>query len=156
LGESLENRRGYAGSVGGAHVVDSSTFRLLVDLEVQKAQRLHYCISLLCVHVDSPQAKPADSATPPVADLLFRHLRGTDAIAPYAHSSLGILLVDAETVHLPSILGRLTEYLETVPWSAGGSCYPRNVTRADDLLRQAVDFMIRAKEYGGNRLLLPP
>lgn len=152
----MENRPGYAGSFGGAHVVDGPTFRLLVDLEVQKAQRLHYCISLLCVHVDFPQAKAADSATMMVADLLFPHLRGTDAIAPYANSSLGILLVDAETGHLPSILGRLTEHLETVPWSAGGSCYPRNVTRADDLLRQAVDFMVRAKEYGGNRLLLPP
>jgi hypothetical protein len=151
----MASRRGSRSSFGGAHVVDGSTFRFLVDLEVQKAQRLHYSISLLCIAADLPQMKTTEFVMP-IANLLFRYLRSTDAIAPYAHSSLAILLVDAETGHLPAILGRLTEHLESVPWSAGGSCYPRNVTRADDMLRQAVNFMIQAKKTGGSRLLLPP
>jgi hypothetical protein len=46
----------------------------------------------------------------------------------------------------------LQSRLETVAWSAGGSCYPRTATRAEDMLRQAVDLMGRAKVEGGNRL----
>lgn len=150
----MTSRGGPRSSFGGAHVVDGSTFRFLVDLEAQKAQRLHYFISLLCIAVDRPRLKSAEFATS-IANLLFRYLRSTDAIAPYAHSSVAILLVDAETSDLPSILGRLSEHLETLQWSAGGSCYPRTVSRADDMIRQAVNLMIQAKKTGGSRLLLP-
>jgi hypothetical protein len=62
------------------------------------------------------------------------------------------MLVDAETPHLPSILDRLTKRLETSAWSAGGSCYPRTAARAEDMLRQAVDLLARAREEGGNQL----
>ena len=152
----MVSRRSSGYLPGGAHLVDGSTFRFLVNLEVQKAQRLHYCISLLCLTADLQPARTAESAMMPIANLLLRSLRSTDVIAPYAHSSLTILLVDAETAHLPSILARLTEHLETVPWSAGGSCYPRNATRLEDMLHQAVNLMVEAKKTGGNRLLLPP
>jgi GGDEF domain-containing protein len=63
-----------------------------------------------------------------------------------------MLLVDAETTHLPSIVDRLATRLERVAWSAGGACYPRTAARAEDMFRQAAGLLARAKEEGGNRL----
>ncbi len=133
----------------GARIVDEQLFRFLVDLEVQKARRLRYCVSVVCLAVDAAPAETRESA---LADIVTRHIRGTDVVTPWAPASLALLLVDAEAPHLPSILRRLTAHLETTAWSAGGSCYPQTATRADDMLRQAVDSMVRAKKGGGNRL----
>jgi hypothetical protein len=135
--------------VGGGWFVEESLFRLLLDFEIRKAQRLRYSVSLVCFSIElasarNREASPASGFTP--------YLRGTDAVAASAQGWLALLLVDAETTHLPSILGRLTTRLETVAWSAGGSCYPRTAARAEDMLRQAVDLLARAKAEGGNRL----
>jgi hypothetical protein len=135
----------------GAKVVDDQVFRFLVDLEVQKAQRLRYCVSLACLATQVP----AETREPPVsflAENVTRHLRSTDAVAPWTPTSLALLLVDAETTHLPMILRRLTAGLEAVGWSAGGSCFPKTATRAEDLLRQAAELMAKAQDEGGNRL----
>ena len=39
-------------SKSGAWTVDSAGFRRLVDMEIQKAQRLRYCVSLVCIAAD--------------------------------------------------------------------------------------------------------
>lgn len=139
-------------SDGGARVVDGQLFRFLVDLEIQKAQRLRYCVSLMCLAGEVVSADEPKPSLPSLAEIVTRCIRGTDVVAPWAQASLALLLVDAETTHLPSILRRLTTRLETIAWSAGGSCYPKTATQPDDMLRQAVDLMARAKEEGGNRL----
>ena len=141
-------------SVGGGWLVDELLFRLLVDFEIQKAQRLRYSVSIVCFAIE-PASAGNGGASPPspsLAESVPRFLRGTDAVASWAQGWLSLLLVDAETTHLPSILERLMARLESVAWSAGGSCYPRTATRAEDMLRQAVDLMRRAKAEGGNRL----
>jgi hypothetical protein len=135
----------------GARVVDDPLFRFLVDLEVQKAQRLRYCVSLVCLDAEIAPAQTPARSVPSFAEILTRYLRTTDVVAPSAPASLALLLVDAETTHLPSILRRLTPLLGPTVWSAGGSCYPKTATRADDMLRQAVESMVRAKQSGGNR-----
>jgi len=137
---------------GGGWLVDELLFRLLVDLEIQKAQRLRYSVSLVCFAVEPVSAGNGEASPSSVAESVTRHLRGTDAVASWSQGWLSLLLIDAETTHLPSIIHRLTTRLETVGWSAGGSSYPRTATRAEDMLRQAMDLMGRAKEEGGNRL----
>ncbi len=139
---------------GGGWLVDEVLFRLLVDFEIHKAQRLRYSVSIVCFAVEPASAGNGEASppAPSLADSVTRFLRGTDAVASWAQGWLSLLLVDAETTHLPSILERLTARLETVAWSAGGSCYPRTATRAEDVLRQAVDLMGKAKAEGGNRL----
>jgi len=132
--------------------VDESLFRFLVDFEIQKAQRLRYSVSLVCFAVEPSAAGNGEASASTVAESVVRYLRGTDAVALWDQGWLAMLLVDAETTHLPAIVSRLTTRLETVGWSAGGSCYPRTAARADDMLRQAVDQLTRAKEEGGNRL----
>jgi len=136
----------------GPRVVDDSLFRFLVELEVQKAQRLRYCVSLVCLAIEVARGETREPSLPSLAGVVTRYLRGTDVVAPWAPASLALLLVDAETTHLPSILSRLTASLQTTAWSAGGSSYPKTATRANDMLRQAVDSMVRAKNEGGNRL----
>jgi hypothetical protein len=137
---------------GGGWLVDESLFRFLVDFEIQKAQRLRYSVSLVCFAVEQATTGNGEAATSSLVESLTRHIRGTDVVAPLTQGWLGLLLVDAETTHLPSILDRLTARLETAGWSAGGSCYPRTAARSEDMLRQAVDMLGRAQEEGGNRL----
>jgi hypothetical protein len=133
----------------GARVVDEQLFRFLVDLEVRKAQRLRYCLSVVFLAVEGASAETRE---PALAEIVTRYIRSTDVVTPWAPGSLALLLVDAEASHLPAILRRLTARLETIAWSAGGSCYPKTVTRADDMLSQAIDSMVRAKKEGGNQL----
>jgi len=94
---------------------------------------------------------PAGGAS--IAEIIARHIRATDAVAPWASASLALLLVDAEVASLPSIVRRLTKDLPIV-WSAGGSGYPRTATGAEDLLRQATDLMLEAQKDGEAGLYL--
>jgi len=134
---------------GGGWVVDEALFRFLVDFEIQKAQRLRYSVSLVCF-----AAEPASGGNGELslAERVTRYIRSTDAVTASAQGWLALLLVDAETTHLPLILERLATRLETDMWSAGGSCYPRTAARTEDMLGQALDLLSRAKEEGGNRL----
>ena len=133
----------------GASIIDSKLFRFLVDIEVRKAQRLRYCVSLVCIGAN-PRRHPSE---PPFAEIIARHIRATDVVAPWVPSALALLLVDAEVASLPSIVRRLTKDLPA-EWSAGGSGYPRTATGAEDLLRQATDMMLEAQKDGGARLYL--
>jgi hypothetical protein len=138
--------------VGGGWFVEESLFQLLLDLEIRKAQRLRYSISLVCFALELASATNGKALPASVAGRITPYLRGTDAVAASTQGWLTLLLVDAETIHLPSILERLTTRLETIAWSAGGSSYPRTAARAEDMLRQAVDLLARARAEGGNRL----
>jgi Diguanylate cyclase, GGDEF domain len=151
---------------GTLNVVDEDIFRLLLYLEGQKAARLQYCVSLLCVSI---LGGPEDDGRPlaeHVAQILVRRLRGTDVVTLLSGSSIGILLVDAETPSLRQIFERATASVQgrqitiaertwRVALSAGGGCYPRTAATADDLLRQASALMTRAIEEGKDRLYLP-
>jgi GGDEF domain-containing protein len=139
-------------SLGGGWLVDEALFKFLIDLEIQKAQRLRYSVSVVCFTLEPSARGNGQASATPLAERITRHLRGTDAVASWSEGWLALLLVDAEPTHLPSILDRLTSRLDTVDWSAGGTSYPRAATRAEDLLRQAVNLMAKAKEEGGNRL----
>lgn len=127
----------------GASIVDGQLFRFLVDIEIRKAQRLRYCVSLVCIAANLPGPPSA----PAFAEIIAHHIRATDAVASWASASLALLLVDAEVTSLPSIVRRLTKDLPIV-WSAGGSGYPRTATGAEDLLRQATDLMLEAQKDG--------
>ena len=149
----MSERHGFgSSSIGGGWLVDESLFRFLVDFEIQKAQRLRYSVSVVCLAVELAATGNGEASAASVAERIVPYLRGTDAVARSAQGWLSMLLVDAETTHLPSIFNRLTARLETAGWSAGGSSYPRTAARAEDMLRQAVELLTRARDEGGNRL----
>ena len=117
-----------------ARSVDEKLFRLLLELEFDKAQRLHYFISVLCL-----------SITPRLNERWMRHLtdrftdrlRSTDVVTLTSGSSWTFLLVGAQPESLKSIILRITEHLGTLSWCAGGASYPDTALGVDDLLVQA-------------------
>lgn len=158
---------GRAGEV--PNLVDEPVFRLLLNLEVQKATRLHYCVGVVVMAIDAETSRePAayQALVRYVAEMAARQLRATDAVATLSPSSIGLLLIDAETAVLPRILSRAVQPWEHgrlnvegrdwwVHWNAGGGSYPSTATTANGLLRQATDLVDRAREEGGDRLCLP-
>jgi len=138
-------------SAGGGWIVDEALFRLLLDLEVHKARRLRYSVSIVSLMLEGSEVGE-EASTASFAEGVARHLRGTDAVTSWTQGVLFFLLVDAEATHLPAILERLTARFQTVLWSAGGSSYPRTAVRAEDMLRQALDLLTLARNEGGNRL----
>jgi hypothetical protein len=139
-------------SAGGGWIVDEALFRLLLDLEVHKARRLRYSVSIVSLMLERSEVGSEEASTASIAESVARHLRGTDAVTSWTQGVLLFLLVDAEATHLPAILERLTARFQTVLWSAGGSSYPRTAVRAEDMLRQALDLLTLARNEGGNRL----
>lgn len=143
---------GFGPLVGGGWLVDESLFRFLVDFEINKAKRLRYSVALVCFAGERPSAGNGKASPSSLAETVTQYVRSTDAVAAWAQGWLGLLLIDAETTHLPLILERLTARLDAVVWSAGGSCYPRTAARSEDMLGQAVGLLGQAKREGGNRL----
>lgn len=143
--------------------VDEGLFRLLLEFEVQKAIRLRYSVSVVCLMPDFAAGTGDAALIQQIAQTTLRVIRATDVAAALSVDStrcLGLLLIDAETRTLSQILNRVTQP-QVLPeegrlsWSAGGSCYPQTVTSGRELLHQATDLMIRARAEGGNRLYLP-
>jgi hypothetical protein len=158
--------RGETRVASPASPVPERLFRYLLDLEAEKALRLRYCVSLLCLDpdVDGPSAR---GVARHIARLVGRQLRQTDVAATLSVSTVGLLLVGAEPGTLSGILDRTGSAMESghpryacgrrvVSVSGGGGCYPVTAPSATELLRQATDLMRRARGDGGNRLLLPP
>jgi len=146
--------------------VEEDLFRILLHLEVPKARRLQYSISVVCMTPDLRPAEVDSVLTKRIAEVATRQVRATDVVTTLSPSSIGLLLIDAETRTLPRIHKRLKEELGAHPssaggrewsstWSAGGSCYPQTAASETDLLGQAMELMARAKEEGGDRLYLP-
>jgi hypothetical protein len=140
-------------SNGGAFVVDYPFFRLLVDMEIQKAQRLRYPISLVALEMGA--APTTETSSDSLVRIIAPSVRATDAVAPRNGVSVMLLLIDAAVESLAAILDRLTPSLETTTWSAGGASYPETASTANQLLDQATGLLAEAKRNGGRRLHLP-
>jgi hypothetical protein len=136
----------------GARNVDASLFRLLVDMEMRKAQRLRYCISVICVGARGLAAELSPSGL--FLDHFQRQLRTIDAVARWPPASLALLLVNVDASNVSGVMRRITTQLAEDSWRAGGVSYPGANRGADDMLRQAVRLMERALHDPGNRLYL--
>ena len=136
---------------GGAQIVDDNVFRLLIDMEIRKAQRLRYLVSVVCIHV-AAETGGADASA--AVNMVASLIRSTDAVTALDQSTVALLLIDAEASNLPTILQRLEVPLDALPWSAGGACYPQSAASAEDLLTQAATMMARARQDGGRRFYI--
>jgi len=163
--QALNNRNG---NRQDSNLIAEDLFKLLLHLEIQKAVRLQYCVSVVCLTPDLP-SQTMDPALPrQIAESTVRQLRRTDVATVFSSGeSIGLMLIDADTRTLSQILDRATDAArvaaaqavaqpdQPVSLSAGASCYPETASSGRDLLRQATDLMARARAEGGNRLYLP-
>src|SRR5438552_16454939 len=115
-------------SVGGGWAVDDLLFRFLVDLEVQKAQRLRYCVSLVCLAAEVAPPEAPESSLPSLAEMVTSSIRATDVVAPWDPASLALLLVVAEKTHLFLILRRVAVPLGPMSWRAVASFHTLTAT----------------------------
>jgi len=131
----------------GARVIDRGAFKMILELEVKKAQRLRYFVSVVCLRVE-----PSETGAERVTRVLARNIRETDCVTPTDDRSLLMLLVDAEPDNLPVIVERVMGALDVRAWSAGGASYPNTALTTDALLTQAVELQTRAEKHGGDRI----
>src|SRR5207245_3148329 len=101
-------------SKSGAWVVDSGGFRRLVDMEIQKAQRLRYCVSIACIAADRRSPEEEEPAVAILAERVTPLIRSTDVVTCWDPPCLALMLIDADVASLPSIVDRLTTRLEIV------------------------------------------
>src|ERR1043166_2448079 len=95
-------------SKSGAWVVDSGGFRRLVDMEIQKAQRLRYCVSIVCIAADRRGPEEEEPAVAVLAERVTPLIRSTDVVTCWDPPCLALMLIDADVASLPSIVDRLT------------------------------------------------
>ena len=142
-------------------------FRYLLDLEIEKANRLRYCVSLVCLTPDLDAAEADPDLTRAIARIALRQLRRTDLVTTLSHEVVGLLLVDTEPGVLAGILDRAANARlpegrrfvrgrQIVSVSGGASCYPITAPDGTALYREASQLMHRARREGGDRLILPP
>jgi hypothetical protein len=136
----------------GARLVDPVVFRTLLEMEIAKAQRLRYCLAVLCLvgHL----APDADGSTDSLAGIAARRLRSTDVVLDRGPAGVVLLLIDADVGALPAILHRVIADFQAASWSAGASSYPKNASNSDELLAQAVSMLSEAERDGGRQLFL--
>lgn len=158
-----DNKRSMPATRGmTAFVLPDETFRLFITLELHKAQRLQYCMSIVFLTPGVAARTLGPLFVKRLAKRIASYLRATDIIATLRGSMIGIVLVDAEGSMVPRILTRVKEGLDGEPiarggltWSAGGSHFPKTASRVKELIEHAIDLMRKARKDGGDRLYLP-
>jgi hypothetical protein len=126
----------------GASLVDAATFRLLLELEIRKAQRLRYCLSLVRLRGRIPGG---DGAAASLAHILAPRIRATDVALACGPDEVALLLVDADISSLPTILRRVIADFEGMAWHAGVASFPKNGSGPDHLLDQAERMLMEAE-----------
>jgi hypothetical protein len=150
----------------GSAIVDQSTFAFMTELEVRKAVRLQYYVSLLGIEIEREGEgeipDPAGVARQ-VAEAIRSHLRGTDVIVVESgRPAITILLVNASIHSLPVVIARITEAVsrrtfkvddreEPVGLAIGGACFPTTATGAEQLLEEAASLAADARRSVGER-----
>ncbi len=133
-----------------AFVVDQRSFALVSELELRKATRIRYPVSLLDLLPDV-DGEPTDHGA--LAEQLARAispiLRDTDLIGLSPGSaSLQVLLIDASLEALDGIIHRIFDEIrghlfqtergpKAVTLSVGGACFPTTASTTQHLVTQA-------------------
>jgi hypothetical protein len=149
-----------------APVVDDDTFALITELEIRKAVRLQYYVSLLGVKADleDRETVPAPrSVTQQLADMISVEVRATDVICVTpATPSLRILLVNAHLYNLPVVIQRIVrtvsrhvfevdDGLREIALSMGAACFPSTARGRTDLFTQVTALVGEAEQDRSER-----
>jgi hypothetical protein len=149
------------GVQGFQNPVSDRVFRYLLTLEVEKAARLGYCVSLVCLEPDQEPLGADGHLARNLARLALPSLRRTDAAGMIGRDTVGLLLVDAAPSALPVIVDRAVGLLRSPDRervgplvSGGGACFPLTASSEPALVRQAWACLRQAREAGGDRLVV--
>jgi GGDEF domain-containing protein len=158
-----------AGVVSGnldprAPFVDPDTFMLVVELELRRAIRLQYYVSLLALQADVEQsAELADRAAlhREVAETIRDQIRSTDVVSvmPSSHL-LEVVLVSTYLDNLPAIIDRIAiaasaqagdaeGSMSRMTLSIGGACFPTTARERAELVHQAESLSMEARAEPG-------
>jgi hypothetical protein len=155
-----------------APIVDEDTFTLITELEVRKAVRLQYFVSLLGIEAsaEDEQSEIAPTrARERLAQAIREEIRSCDTIGLIdAEPKLYILLVNANLGNLPLIIERIaqlvnrhrrpTEGLGELSLSMGAACFPSSARDRSDLFAQVGSLITEARhdQAERHRYRLPP
>lgn len=150
----------------GSHgtVVDEDTFDLVTELEIRKAVRLQYYVSLLAIKpdADADEIPDAGALAQQLAPIISQQLRGTDLIAISAVSPrLHVLLINAHLDSLSVVIQRLSEEVSrhvfqingkprAVNLAMGGACFPTTAGTRQDLFDQAMALVSPTRQNGSS------
>lgn len=147
-------------------LVYEETFAFFMEVELRKAMRLHYPVSLLTVLLDPegggeiPDPRRLGEQTTRV---IAPVIRDTDMIRlPAASPTLQVLLVNADLDDLPDVILRILAEVrphlfqidgdqKALVLSVGGACFPATAATAENLIDQAGTLAREAREAGSGR-----
>ena len=147
-------------------VLKEEAFDYLLGLEVKRAVRYAFFLSLLVIDVD--QRDDEEEVLRTVSGLIREKMRETDvvAISRGNGSRFRVLLTHAEPVHATLVGERIRTRIErhsfrindrekNLTVSQGGACFPQHVSDTKGLVHVAETMLQKAKREGGNRFYLP-
>ncbi len=153
----------------GSHgtVVDEDTFELVTELEIRKAVRLQYYVSLLTItpDADTGEIPDAEALARQLAPIISQQLRGTDLIGVSADSpQLHVLLINAHLDSLSVVIQRLSEEVsrhvfqingkrQALNLAMGGACFPTTAGTRQDLFNQATAHVSPTRQNGSSQAL---
>lgn len=143
--------------------------------ELERAERLGYPVGLLILDVDNLKKVndhhghlAGDELLRQVVHLLRQNIRETDWVARYGGDEFAVVLPGVDLARLRPIGEKLHRALRgaEIPWpeggpirisaSFGGAAYPENAGDAQELVRAADEAERRAKQAGGDRVIIQP
>jgi hypothetical protein len=139
-----------------AALVDAATFALMGELELRRAIRLQYYVSLLMVHVDA-RAPQRPLLLDRLVEAIRDEIRNTDVIGVTANSAaLQVLLVSTGHDSLPGIVARIFAAVDrrignakgwasSATLSIGGAGFPTVAHSWNELCHQAEVLSLEAK-----------
>jgi hypothetical protein len=137
------------GLESGAIVVDEKTFATVGELEVRKAMRLQYPVSIVAIKPTPRSGEDVRGLLETLAGLVSNLVRETDLVTVSSRSAaLYVLLVDAQPNDLPVVIARISDEVhhhrvaapggtEDVTINLGGACFPSGAGTWRELVSQA-------------------
>jgi len=146
----------------------ADSFHYLCDLEIKKAQRYQYFISVLFVQFDGPDetvdggAEVSAATLDTLGRILRDEIRECDLLARLGDDRLCVLLPFTDGASSLGVAERLRSRVENHTFndaeghqrtvSVSVACYPTNASDSTALLCQADETLLRIVEVGGNRV----
>lgn len=141
-------------------------FDFILDVEVFRALRYSYLLTLLAVTSDPVPSELQSELHSQVGELVLREVRSTDYVAPGEGGVFYVILPFAGLAEAKKAVERLlvktrehafivkdTRVQTTL--SVGCARFPTDASDSRELLRRSEEMLEKARREGGNKLCVP-